>query len=220
MKTMSWREIDSDWVGLKKKHRSEIAQAVARYCIGHSMEELADHLSYSVQWMRAQLDHAGLSEALRGSKDLIPLTGATSDVSKEVPKLIKEYGPTKAEQESEDFEPYLDHYKAEGHNDASATRLAKAEWAGEAAVEAGVIKESRNKRNEKVNKITFPEHDEDTFAMDLNLHTARVEAAARFLDNAKMSNLRKESTCEKVASANVKWLEQVERIRNLHPTFV
>lgn len=236
MKTMSWAEIDNDWGGLQKRHRGEIAQAVARYCIGHGMREVAEHLGYSLDWLRTQLDVSGISIAAGGSENSTPLTGVVGDVSKDVPRIIKDYRPSVRVKladdgegnqsvdsitgdDSDEFEPYLDHYIREGHEPAAATRLAAAEWAGEAAVEAGVIKESRNKRNEKVNKITFPEHDDDTFAMDLKLHVARVEAAARFLDNAKMSNLRKESTCEKVASAHAKWLEQVERIRNLHPTF-
>ena len=46
---------------------------------------------------------------------------------------------------------------------------------------------------------------------------ARVEAAARFLDEAKINHLRRKSTSEKVSVAFAKLLEQVERVRNLHP---
>lgn len=213
---MTKEQVQQAFGGLEKRHRGEIAQAVRKYCEDNQMSDIAEWLGHPISWVRDNLDRSGIAEAVGGRQGDPPYEANRSDER----AILAKFGPTDSEQNSGEFEPYLEHYQSQGHSDAAAKRLAKAEWAGEAAVEAGVIQETRNKHNEKVNKITFPEHDEDTFAMDLKLHTARVEAAARFLDNAKMSNLRKESTCEKVASANVKWLEQVERIRNLHPAFV
>ena len=114
--------------------------------------------------------------------------------------------------DSEEFAPYLEHYVQQGHKPAAATRLAKAEWAAEAAVEAGVIKESTNKRKEKVNQILFPKDSADTFELDLKMHMARVRSAAAFLDSAKVRNLRRKSTCEKVAEADVLWRAQAELV--------
>lgn len=236
MHTMTWEEIDKDWSGLQKRHRMEIAQAVARYCIGHKMEEVAKRLGYSHQWAQTQLDYAGIGNALgQGTNNLYPqLIGSTDNVAKEVPRVIKDFAPSVNVNlegqggnqkiasvegtDAEQFEPYLNHYLEQGHEPAAATRLAKAEWAAEAAVEAGVIKEGVNKRNEKVNQILFPQRDSETFEIDLRMHMARVESAARFLDEAKMNYLRRKATCERVAAANQKWLVQVERILNLHPT--
>jgi len=229
MKTMTWEEIDKDWGGLQKRHRMEIAQAVARYCVGHKMEEVAQRLGYSGKWLQTQLDYAGIGFAL-GRTDF-PLTGSTDNVSKEIPRLIDEYGPdikasvvgqggtdVKIEgKDAEQFQPYLEHYVEQGHKPAAAVRLAKAEWAAESAVEAGVIKEDVNKRNEKVNRILFPDDAKDTFDIDLKMHIARVKAAASFLDNAKVNYLRRKTTCEMVESANEKWIEQVDRILNFHP---
>lgn len=229
MKTMTWEEIDRDWGGLQKRHRMEIAQAVARYCVGHKMEEVAQRLGYSGKWLQTQLDYAGIGFALGGTN--FPLTGSTDNVAKEVPRLIDEYGPdikasvvgqggtdVKIEgKDAEQFQPYLEHYVEQGHEPAAAVRLAKADWAAESAVEAGVIKEDVNKRNEKVNRILFPEDAKDTFDIDLKMHIARVKAAASFLDNAKVNFLRRKSTCEMVESANEKWVEQVDRILNFHP---
>lgn len=236
MKTMSWEEIDKDWGGLQKRHRMEIAQAVARYCVGHKMDEVGTRLGYSEVWVRTQLDYAGIAIALGGSNKLtpLPITGATDNVAKEVPRLLSEFAPdikVKLEddgkgnqsvasiegKDADQFEPYLDHYLEQGHEPAAATRLAKAEWAAEAAVEAGVIKEDVNKRNEKVNRILFPDDAKDTFELDLKMHMARVKAAASFLDNAKVNYLRRKSTCVMVESANEKWVEQVDRILNFHP---
>lgn len=236
MRTMTWEEIDKDWGGLQKRHRMEIAQAVARYCVGHKMEEVAKHLGYSHDWVVVQLDYAGISAAL-GSDKTGPskLTGSTENVAKEVPRLLKEFAPSvevKLEgkggdqkiasvlgKDAQQFEPYLDHYVEQGHEPAAAVRLAKAEWAAEAAVEAGVIKEDVNKRNEKVNRILFPDDAKNTIELDFKMHMARMESAIRFLDECKLNFLRKKSTCEKVASVHEKWLEQVERILIDNQTF-
>ena len=233
MKTMTWEEIDKDWGGLQKRHRMEIAQAVARYCVGHKIEEVADRLGYSAKWVTSQLDVAGIASAL-GSTSCLPLTGSTENVARnDIPRVLSEFAPSvevKLEgkggdqkiasvegKDAKQFEPYLEHYVEQGHEPAAAVRLAKAEWAAESAVEAGVIKEDVNKRNEKVNRILFPEDAKDTFELDLKMHMARVKAAASFLDNAKVNFLRRKSTCEMVESANEKWVEQVDRILNLHP---
>ena len=96
-------------------------------------------------------------------------------------------------EDAEQFEPYLNHYLSEGHEPAAAARLAKAEWAAEAAVDAGVIKEGTNKRNKKVNRILFPTKDADDFDLDLKSHMNKVRHAAKFLDNAKVNLLRRKS---------------------------
>ena len=235
MKTMSWDEIYRDWGGLQKRHRMEIAQAVARYCIGHKMEEVASRLGYSHQWIAVQLDCAGIGAAIgQGSNKVGPLVGSTDNVAKEIPRLISEFAPSVevklegkggdqkiASVEGEDAkqfkEIYLDHYLEQGHEPAAAVRLAKAEWAAESAVEAGVIKEDVNKRNEKVNRILFPDDAKDTFELDLKMHMARVKSAASFLNNAKVNYLRRKSTCEMVESVNETWSEQVAYVLNFHP---
>lgn len=240
MKAMTWEEIDKDWGGLQKRHRIEIANAVARYCVGHKVSEVAGRLGFSVEWIRRQLDYAAIDIATGGggSKLLTP-PGKSGDkgVDHAVGRIVREFGPSVSVKlkddgsgnqtvaaiegdDAESFEPYLTHYIAEGQEPAAAIRLAKAEWAGESAAEAGVIKESTNKKNERVNQILFPSDDRDTWELNLRTHMAHVKAAARFLDESKMNCLRRKSTCEKVAEAHAVWVEQYERIANLHPTFV
>lgn len=235
---MTWDEIDKDWAGLQKRHRMELAQAVARYCIGHKISEVAERLGFSDTWINQQLHYAGIASALGGGEGLKLLApvGKSGDkgVDHAVSKLVRDFAPAidvklegkGADQtvlavtgdDAEEFEPYLNHYLEQGHEPAAATRLAKAEWAAEAAVEAGVIKETTNKKNEKVNQILFPNDTRDSFEIDLKMHMARVESAARFLDEAKINHLRRKATCERVAAAHKAWLEQVERVLNLHPT--
>ncbi|NDF13305.1 MAG: hypothetical protein EB060_10895 [Proteobacteria bacterium] len=231
MKTMTWEEIDKDWGGLQKRHRMEIAQAVARYCVGHSIDEVSRRLSQSRDWVQSRLDFAGICAGVGGPTSQIIGTsrGALEDAS----RVVKEFAPdieVKMKGQGGDqtvesvkgkdaaaFQPYLDHYVEQGHEPAAAIRLAKAEWAAEEAVNAGVIKEDVNKQNEKVNRILFPEDAKDTFELDLKMHMARVKAAAKFLDQAKMNFLRRKSTCEMVESANEAWVEQVDRVLTNHP---
>lgn len=242
VRQMTWEEIDKDWSGLQKKHRMEIAQAVARYCVGHKTSEVATRLGYSEDWLRQQLDYAGIAAAVGSKLSTLPIVASgkresASDrngIDRAAGRLIKEFAPQVNVQITSDsnkdrpiiqsvqgkdaaeFQPYLDHYIQQGHEPAAATRLAKAEWAAEAAVEAGVIKEDVNKRNEKVNRIMFPDEPKETFEIDLKMHMARVRAAARFLDEAKMQFLRRKSTCEVVELANEAWSEQVDRVLSLH----
>jgi len=238
MKTMTWEEIDKDWGGLQKRHRMEIAQAVVRYCVGHKTSEVAGRLGYSDRWVSDQLDYAGIGVALGGGGESFStpqlVAKGNQGVDRATDRLISEFAPsvkvklnddgrgnqTIASVEGKDaeaFQPYLDHYVDQGHEPAAAVRLAKAEWAAEEAVNAGVIKEDVNKRNEKVNRILFPDDAKDTFELDLKMHMARVKAAAKFLDQAKMNHLRRKSTCLMVESANEAWVEQVDRILNNHP---
>lgn len=229
MKTMTWEEIDKDWSGLQKKQRMEIAQAITRYCIGHKIEEVADHLGFSKQHIVRQLDYAGAGDVVEGQQLVTP-QGKSGDkgVDHALLRVVTEYSPSikvklKGQagnqtidciegDDAEAFGPYLDHYVEQGHEPAAATRLAKAEWAAEAAVEAGVIKETKNKRDEKVNQILFPDDKKDSFELDLKMHMARVKAAAAFLDKAPVRSLRRKSTCEKVAEANELWSEQAELV--------
>jgi hypothetical protein len=237
--TLTWEEIDKDWAGLQKRHRMEIAQAVVRYCVGHKINEVAEHLGFSDKWISQQLSYAGIGAAIGdGGGKLFTPPGKSGDkgVDHAVSRLVSEYSPdvqvkltddghgnqsvAKIEgEDAEEFEPYLEHYLEQGHEPAAATRLAKAEWAAEAAIDAGVIKESTNKRNEKVNQILFPTDDKENWQIDFDMHMARVKSATRFLNDSKMNFLRRKSTCEKVASINEEWQFQVERVLNLNPTF-
>jgi hypothetical protein len=232
---MSWEEIDKDWGGLQKRHRMEIAESVARYCVGHKISEVAERLGFSDTWINQQLHYAGIGAAVGEGLKLLAPEGKSGDkgVDHAVSRLVREFAPdvevklkgqggnqTIASVEGKDaeqFGAYLDHYLDAGHEPAAALRLAKAEWAAESAVEAGVIKEDVNKRNEKVNRILFPDDQKDTFELDLQTHMANVRRAAKFLDEAKVPYLRRKRTCEMVASAHEKWLEQVERVLNLQP---
>jgi len=210
MKTLPWEEIDRDWIAVQRHCRDYVqqheAEAIARYCIGHDMKDVAKRIELSRSTVQRRLDLIGVATGTGGCPQRAPLEAR----QRETDKLIDRYGPT--DSDKEDFEPYVDHYKQQGYTDAAATRIAKAEWAGEAAVDAGAVKEERNKRDERVNRILFPKDDKDTFEIDLDMHMARVRSAATFLDESKVRNLRRRSTCEKVSTADVLWRAQAELV--------
>lgn len=37
---MTWEQIVEDWAAMQEKHRMEVVEAVARYCVGHQKEEV------------------------------------------------------------------------------------------------------------------------------------------------------------------------------------
>lgn len=234
MRTMTRDQIEKDWSGLQKRHRMEVAQAVVKYCIGRTIGELADILGQSKTWVQHRIDMVGVSSGAGGpSPD--NLVGKSRGVQEDCHRVAREFAPN-AEvvlkgpndqkyvesikgEDAEQFQPYVNYYLEEGHSPATATRLAKAEWAGEAAVEAGVIQEAVTKKNERVNQILFPTEKQDSFDLDLKQHLAKVKAAARFIDEANIDCLKRESTRKKVAEVNEAWAFQFERVLNLKPTF-
>jgi hypothetical protein len=189
MQAMAWEEIDKDWEGLQKRHRMEIAQAVARYCIGHKMKEVADHLGYSFDWVKRQLNYAGIGAVVEGTQLAAPQTDKGVDRATE--RILREFAPEVEVQlegqagnqaikdvkgaDSESFKLYLDPYLELGHEPAAAVRLAKAQWAAEEAVEAGVIKESYDRQRKRVNTILFPNDERDSFELSFKVHMARVD---------------------------------------------
>ncbi|MEM9354448.1 MAG: hypothetical protein AAGA92_15690 [Planctomycetota bacterium] len=143
------------WGDLQKRHRVEIARAVERIARGRSMQQVADLLGYTRQWVGEQLDIAGITTAAgAGGSDHYPLEGSSGDRQKDVRALIKMYRP---DDNAEGFVEYMDRYKSDRHTPKVAERLARAEWAGEAAVADGVIQEDLNQRDERVNRIVLPD---------------------------------------------------------------
>jgi hypothetical protein len=112
---------------------------------------------------------------------------------------------------------YVAEYEAEGHTPEVAKRLARAYEATEKAIDAGVVQESRGKENERLTRIVLPEGTDWT--MRLRRACADVALAARLLNDAKMNDLRRADTRKQIAAVHAKWMEQIERIENLHPTF-
>jgi hypothetical protein len=91
-------------------------------------------------------------------------------------------------------EEYVAEYESSGYTPEVASRLARVYEATEVALDRGAIKESVTHERERVREIAT-------------------------LEEAKISDLKKKATRDRIAEAHAKWMEQIERIENFHPTF-
>ena len=132
-----------------------------RYCIGHSITDVAKRVGKTLRWVQTRLEYYAAQTATGGIGSNTPIIGKQRGALEDVSKVVREFTPNvnvkliddgKGSQsigsiegdDSEEFAPYLEHYVQQGHEPAAAIRLAKAEWADEEAVEAGVIPPFRN----------------------------------------------------------------------------
>jgi len=124
---------------------------------------------------------------------------------------VKEFAP------AEPDEDYVAEYEANGHTPEVAKCLATAYEAGENAIEAGVIQETVTKQNERAAKIVLSRGTD--WEMRLRRSVGDVKSAAGLLDRANIADLKRAATRKLIAAAHAKWMEQIERIENFHPTF-
>jgi hypothetical protein len=208
---------DEEFLGrmglLEKRHRSDWCRLVYEGIVGRSMQELATLSGYSRKWVSEHLDRYALESASGGGGDSRPLQrgGSDTDIKSQVAKVVSKYAPKEPCQE------YVEEYEAEGHTPEVAKRLAMSYEATESAIEKGVVREAKGKRDEKLMKIVLP--DGVDWSMKLRRACADVKCAAKMLDGAKISDLKRAVTRDQIASAHAKWMEQMELLSNFHETF-
>ena len=191
---------------MKKRHRSEWCQLVFEASAGRSIHQVAQLLGHSPRWVQEHLDGYAVDSAIRG--------GGPAGLFNEGPKreevraIIKKYGPEEPDAE------YVAEYEAQRYTPEVAKRLARAYGGAENAIDKGVLKPPGDKG---LTKIVLPQGVDWT--MRLRRACADVGAAAGLLDRAKMTDLKRAETRKQVAAVHAKWMEQIERIENLHPTF-
>ncbi|MCH8853737.1 MAG: hypothetical protein IID41_13955 [Planctomycetes bacterium] len=133
------------------------------------------------------------------------------DLKEQVNRVVTKFAPAEPEEE------YLLEYETEGHTPEVAKCLALAYEAGENAIEAGVLQETVSKTKQRASQIVMPSGLD--WDMRLRSACAAVKSAAGLLDRAKIADLRRAETRKQVEIAHAKWMEQIERIENFHPTF-
>lgn len=208
MRQLSDSEVKSRAETLKKRHRSEWARLVYEACVKRSMQEVADLLGYTRQWVADHLKWYAIELASGGGNGVTPSSDTKRD---DVNQVVKQFAP------DEPSEEYIAEYEFEGHTPEVAKCLANAYEAGENAIEEGVIQESVDKRNRRVSKIVLP--DDRDWEMKLRLISSTVKLAARELNVAHIADLKLPRTRKRVAEAHAAWMEQIERLQNFHPTF-
>jgi hypothetical protein len=85
-------------------------------------------------------------------------------------------------------------------------------------LDSGAIKESVNRERERVREIALPQG--VAWEMELRTECNRLKVFAAMLNAAKITDLKKKITRDRIAEAHAKWMEQIERIENFHPTFL
>lgn len=213
MRKLSDAEIKTRAESLKKRHRSEWCRLVYEASVGRSMQQVAELMGYTRQWVREHLKRYAIETASGGGETSSPLVRSTDgrNIDQQVKTVVTKFAPPEPD------ENYVAEYEAEGHTPEVAKCLATAYEAGENAIEAGVIKETRTKENERASQIILPKGTD--WIMRLRRACADVKAAAGLLDRANIADLKRAATRKQVASAHAAWMEQIERLENFHPTF-
>jgi hypothetical protein len=207
MKKLSDKEILQRAELLKKRHNSEWAQLIYDACVGRTMGEVARLVGYSGDWVRDRLDEYAINEVV-GVATGDPAIGGQEKRE----QLIKHYAPKQVDSE------YVADYEAAGHTPEVAKRLARVYEAAEVALDSGAIKESVNRERERVREIALPQG--VAWEMELRTECNRLKVFAAMLNAAKITDLKKKITRDRIAEAHAKWMEQIERIENFHPTFL
>ena len=198
---------------LKKRYRSEWCRLVFEASVKRSMQQVADLFGNTTNWVREHLRRYAIENASGGGCAHTPLVGADDQrrMQKQIEQVVKDYAP------KEPSEDYVAEYESEGHTPEVAKCLANAYEAGENAIEAGVIQETTTKQNARASKIVLPSGVD--WEMRLRRACSDIKSAAGMLDRANIADLKRATTRKQVAAAHAKWMEQIERIVNFHPTF-
>lgn len=213
MRKLADDEVKTRAATLKKRHRSEWCRLVYEASVERSMQEVAELMDYSRKWVADHLKRYALEDASGGGSGQSPLVqgGEGQDTQEQVAHVVKEYAP------KEPDEDYIAEYEAAGHTPEVARCLATSYEAGERAIDAGVLKETFTKENERASEIVLPRGAD--WEMRLRRACADVKSAAGLLDRANIADLKRAATRKQIASAHAAWMEQIERLENFHPTF-
>jgi len=207
MQKLKDKVVKSRYGALVRRHRAETCELVREACVGRTVTELAKLLDQTNDWVQEHLHGAGALEGLGADADDVDITRDG------VRSLVRGF-------KDEPDKDIVDEYELEGHVPSVAKTLAKAQQATSDAIDSGKVKVTAPKPGKQTTrkKLEYTEHKLD-FGAQLEKHCARIEAAAEFLDEAKVPDLRRAFTRDQVAPVYAKFMEQIERLENFHPTF-
>lgn len=198
---------------------TEQANALMDIAYDRSIKEIAAICDKSRGWVEERLRHAGINAACE--KNGIATAGTISSnhsgvdgtsrrtIRPTINKVVSEYGP---DTQDKDFKKEVKSLVEDGYQKDVATALAKAEWAGEVAIQENVIKQSAKDREKKTRQFLFPNDKEDKMQNTLEMHLLRVKSAAKFLDECNMKLLRKKKNAAMILEAGELFAAEVERI--------
>ena len=175
-----------------------------------SVSRVAREFKLQTHRVSQYLDVAAMSEVTGGVINNTPAKKG-GNTTEAIAEIIKAHRPKNPDPE------YVQDYLDEGFGKPAAERQAVAYEAPENAIEAGHVVETLDKQNKKAAKIVLPEATE--WSIKLRKACTYVRHAAAILDDAKINDLKRKETLTRVSDAHLKWMEQMERIENFHPSF-
>ena len=189
-----------------KKHwgmvNATTMSAIADYCVGRSAKDVAKLIGVDSHTVREKLHAYGISYAVTGEGQSPPSIGKVLTIRR-VRELFKLYAPKKASSQR------INEFIEEGFDEGDVAQTLAIAWTvAEKAIKAGVVFEYEDTGDIEID-IPVP------WKIEIQSVASKVRQAAEFLNEAKMSDLKKEVTHKEIMGAHEEWMFQIERLENL-----
>lgn len=177
--------------------------AIADYCVGRSAADVAKLIGVHGKTVTNHLRAYGIAYAVSGVDQIYGSLGSQLS-QRRVIELFNLYAPKDPKQKD------VDEFIAEGFDDGEVAKTLAIAWeTAERAIKAGIVFEVGPDKDIEID-IPRP------WNIEIHAMAGKVRDAASFLNEAKISDLRKEVTWDEIIAAHKEWLFQIERLENLH----
>ena len=207
MRKLTDEEVKVGAERIRSRHADEWAKFIYEATRGRSIHEASALIGIDRQRVRLHLGRYAALYSIGGGVENPPASRGGDAVSgPQLDAVIANYKP--AEPDPDDVAMF----EQEGFSTPVAETLATSYGAAEIAQEQQAIKVPDATRNQV--EINAP----PAVGWDLKLRTicADLMSAARTINDAKMRDLRRPVTAERLAKVHAEWLYQMERIVNIH----
>ena len=207
MRKLTDEEVKVGAERIRSRHADEWAKFIYEATRGRSIHEAATLIGTDRRRVRLHLGRYAALYSISGGGDSPPASrGGGAVAGPQLDAVIANYKP--AEPDPDDVAMF----EQEGFSTPVAETLATSYGAAEIAQEQQAIKVPDAARNQV--EINAP----PAVGWDLKLRTicADLMSAARTINDAKMRDLRRPVTAERLAKVHAEWLYQMERIANIH----
>ena len=216
---MSDAAVLRDKDSMEREYASDRARRIAtRWIVGRTRAELAKLIGYQTSVIDDALKLYAFESTAGVEFERAPGRKTESAAShghakERMRKVFSKHAPSKSEVHEEDVE----YYTKKGYAEDVATTLVRAEVAAESAIESGELRESHNKRGERILKVHLDKIDD--WNMRIRRAMTEVRSAAGFLNRAGLPDIKRRKTVQEVARAHAAWMAEIARVRKYHKDF-
>lgn len=207
MRKLTDEEVKVGAERIRSRHADEWAKFIYEATRGRSIHEAAKLIGTDRRRVQLHLSRYAALYSIGGGAERAPTSrGGGAVAGPQLDAVIATYKP--AEPDPDDVAMF----EQDGFSTPVAETLATSYGAAEIAQEKQAIKVPDATRNQV--EINAP----PAVDWDLKLRTicADLMSAARTINDAKMRDLRRPVTAERLARVHAEWLYQMERIVNIH----